>query len=573
MTENSLKATEDMPETGLFNVIGGALNDSKGKQVSNFYLLIRSEKTLQDEDREIGRDLMVDVHINGRIETVSITLGEFTRGGMMKKIYAQLGSEPILYGSEKDLRIAAQELSPQDPPNTIVYVSHGFSPDGSRYLSPGLEITTAGISKNAEACMSMGTYASRIAMIAPPSEPSLRMLGKHLVKDLLDLKDHATMYPLVGHLALAPFASLIQPLTGKQKPAMHLQGVSGGGKTFLANLLHRFFGNFDGRPLSWVSTDNSLEAEGYWLKDVLVVVDDFKAATSNLSKMIRIMQDHANSQGRGRLKPGGKTEDAKYIRGLLLSTGEDFVSNVESVFGRTIVLEVEPKQNQAAGRRCLACAGQYPMFMPGLIHHVISRPSWKEDFRREVDEMASLLQEELPSFSNAARIASNWALNAVGFTWFVDFLASVGALGREEHRDMLEEYDGIIKDQIQRHAEKVLSADPIKVFFEMLGQRLATGAVSVDGLTGNGSGKKIGKLSRDGSKVGLLPDETIKAIRSLGGKPPFTRDSLKAALLREGILEKNGDRVANQMRFAGERVQAWQFRTEDFQTRCGIEEQ
>lgn len=71
------------------------------------------------------------------------------------------------------------------------------------------------------------------------------------------------MYPLMGHIALAPFTSVTKDLFGKGKAALH--GVHRiGGKTFLGILAMNFFGDFDDRFVSWSSTANAIESEGWF---------------------------------------------------------------------------------------------------------------------------------------------------------------------------------------------------------------------------------------------------------------------------------------------------------------------
>ena len=142
---------------------------------------------------------------------------------------------------------------------------------------------------------------------------------------------------------------------------MHLQGPSGGGKTFLGNLAASFYGVFDDRPLPWTSTANAIESEGFLFRDALMFIDDFKTAIVDSNKIIRIIQNSSNSQGRARLSSGAgyRLTPMRGVRGLILSTGEDFISDVESVVGRTLLINVEPDQNLEAGAICWRRRSEY----------------------------------------------------------------------------------------------------------------------------------------------------------------------------------------------------------------------
>ena len=88
----------------------------------------------------------------------------------------------------------------------------------------------------------------------------------------------------------------------------------------------------------------------------------------------------------------------------------------KSVSGRTILLEVDPEQNSAAGMSCMNRRNEYRMFLPALIEWLISDPTWKETFKRFIDERTEVFHKKASGISNGLRIVSNWALNALGFS-------------------------------------------------------------------------------------------------------------------------------------------------------------
>jgi len=170
-----------------------------------------------------------------------------------------------------------------------------------------------------------------------------------------------------------------------KKPALHLEGPSGGGKTMLASLAMSLFGDFQDHFMAWTSTANAIEREGYFFRDSLFLIDDLKASVVAPETVIRTLQNYVDGHGRARLKSNTNMQKQFHIRGLLLSTGEDFVDNIESITGRTIVINVEPEKNTEAGRRCLENRHLYRSFMPELIQTVISDPAWKSNFKAQVN--------------------------------------------------------------------------------------------------------------------------------------------------------------------------------------------
>ena len=575
--ENVPVTTYKTDENGLYKK-----TDTGNVRITNFHLEICSEKIKVDEGVTIERYLDLTLYTNGQRIDLLVSVDDFSNGNLMNRIYDVAGSIPILYGSVKDLRIGTQELSPKNIPTKIISTSTGHTPEGN-FLYPGMLITPEGINTEPDIEVDLtGGNLSRNIGFLNYHRPKIPNLAKHLLDDFLALKNHVTMYPLIGHIVLSPFCSWIASESGKQKPALHLSGPSGGGKTFLASLAASFTGQFEGNVLSWTSTANSIEMEGHNFRDTLFVVDDYKAGIVEQSKITRVIQNHANNHGRSRLNSKSELMKAPYIRGLLLSTGEDFISGVESVSGRTILLEVDPEQNSAVGMSCMNRRNEYRMFLPALIEWVISDPTWKETFKRFIDERTEVFHKKASGISNGLRIASNWALNALGFDLFIRFIRVVGIVDEANRKVLLAEYYKIVLNHLAEHALKLQSQNPVEAFFSIIGQKIATGAVVISDLMDitavRSSGKLIGKVKTTSNLVCIFPDIAIEHIvrhyRAIGQKASFTKDTLKDALVREGLIVRPATgRVTTQVRLSGDRLQAWQFNTDEFKRRCGLTEE
>ena len=552
-----------------------------GKEIplANFDLEIVAQNVRMDEGSIVRRDFQVNLHLNGETVPLVIPSEDFCCHQLVNRILEHAGSDAIIYGNHKDLRIAAQELSPSPAPIKTITTSMGFNEQGA-YLAPGMIISAReiNVSPEIDVDLSEGNFSRNLKFL-PPTLDVLKDLVRHLHNEFLELKAHSVTYPLIGHIVLAAIASQIGRI-GKQKPVMHLQGPSGGGKTFLGNLAASFYGAFDDRPLPWTSTANAIESEGFLFRDALMFIDDFKTAIVNPKKVIRIIQNSANSQGRARLSSGGgyKLIPMRGVRGLILSTGEDFISDVESVIGRTLLVNVEPDQNMEAGAACWRRRGEYRMLIPGLLQWMLSQNDWLGDFENRVVERIENLREAVANLSNGTRVASNWALNAFGFELFIRFSLDLGVIDDQRSQDLLNEYQKMIADHITDHADRLMLQDPVEVFFQVLSQKLATNAVRVKDLPDQDRGRLIGKMRDNGNIVCLFPDPTLEVIyghfRSVGQRLPFAKETLRDALDREGLIIRSGPgRVTHQVRMDGSRLQAWQFDANNFKTRCGFNEE
>jgi hypothetical protein len=259
----------------------------------------------------------------------------------------------------------------------------------------------------------------------------------------------------------------------------------------------------------------------------------------------------------------------------LLSTGEDFVSDVESITGRTILLRVEPEKNLQSGARCWENRSVYSMFLPGLIQMVISKADWKSICRQSADEKIQALSSETLGLSNGLRIASNWALNWLGFELFLAYLVRLKVIDDVKSAQMAAEYEEVVRRHLQTQAREMQSESPVSIMFRILGQKLAAGTISISGLGGSSSdrGKVVGVAKDSENLVQVYPDIMFEALAShfkaVGQKLPFAKNALRDALAQEGLIEKaSNGRWTRQVRSTAGRRQVWEFEAGQFQARC-----
>ena len=255
--------------------------------IANFSLEIKSQKLMVDEGNTNGRLLELEINLNGEKSSFFMPAEDFLSSKLATRILEAAGPQAVIYGQLKDLRIAAQ-LSSKDPlPQSSVTTSIGLNPEGN-YLSNGILITPVGIESppNFEVGLSESSFAHRLRFLSP-GKGKMQDLAKHILNDFIKLKNEQVMFPLIGHICLAPFTSAITNITGKKKTAMHLQGPSGSGKTFLGILSMCFFGSFEDRFISWASTPNAIEAEGFYFRDSLYLIDDYKTCMAEPQTVIR----------------------------------------------------------------------------------------------------------------------------------------------------------------------------------------------------------------------------------------------------------------------------------------------
>jgi hypothetical protein len=350
-------------------------NDSKLARIANYQAQIISDKLRIGEGGIQDRTLVLKINLGAAQTLLSVTSGEFFSEKLPRRILEAAGPTAITCRSSKDLRHAIQQFSTGPSEHKMVTGDIGFTGDGC-YLAKGMLITPSGITLNPQTEIDLNTGQARNLKFESPDESTLKRLGEHILTDFLALKPHAVMCPLIGHICIAPFSSRIYEITGKNKPVLHLIGPSGAGKTFLGILAMAFYGSFYDGVVSWSSTPNAIEAAGYLFKDSLFLVNDFKSSCTDQRAATRILQNYADGSGRSRMRPDSRVQNPSYIRGLLLSTGEDCLRGIKSVLARSILLRVPPEKNLQLGEKCRNSKAAYPMFLPGLIQSVILDANW-----------------------------------------------------------------------------------------------------------------------------------------------------------------------------------------------------
>lgn len=542
--------------------------------IANFDLTIQKQIVVEDsgEIRERRLELAIKMRDDNREIPFTIPCDQFHTRRLQTKILEVAGPSAIIYGSVKELAIDAQEKSGKVP--EVIMQSQGLAPDGN-YFSEGMKITPSRIteSKDIHVDLGDGTFSRHLCFLA--SDPkNVKEIGKHIVADLLELKDHRVTFPFMGHVSLAPIASEI-PSFGKEKPILHLEGPSGGGKTFEASLGMSFHGDFGDHVPSWTSTPNSLEVEGYWFKDSLFLIDDLKPGFTPQESVVRILQGYSGERGRSRLNSNSTQRKTFFIRGLLVTTGEGFIGDIESVTGRTICLKVEPEKNVKAGERCKKFSGLYRSFTPGLIHSVISKADWKQRAKEFVDKKTSALSKKTRELSNGLRASSSWALNALGFEFFTTYLVELRVITQKKKEKMMMEHLEIARSHLSEQMEKLRGENPAAIFFRILAQKLKAGAISVEELEGMGSkGRSIGQVKDNA--VLIFPDIALEVLaghfHALEERMPFNRNSLRDALAQDGVLHQPKEgRWTKQVRDdKGTRHNAWKFELETFKKRIGM---
>lgn len=362
--------------------------------------------------------------------------------------------------------------------------------------------------------------------------------------------------------ALLPVLQRFFP-TAATRPAVHLVGTSGSGKSEIASLLSSFYGNFsrDTPPAQWGDTINTVETLGYPLADALFWVDDYKSIYADEKTFTRFLQSYSRGMGRGRLTRDAKVRQEKLCRGLILSTGETTIEAEMSVIARMLVLEIPPWEKRDPDGLALVHADGLRDHLPGFTAHFASwvakqleSGGLKEDiaqrFSQNVKEYKAKLATEIGRQSNNDRVVKNWAVLVTVYQTLWKFL------GEMDEEYLLPPWKDVIVDTVRTLRQERAS----EVFLDILGQLIAGGQAVIDDAMKNPREYPPGVTVvgyKDGGFVYLLPEIAHREVNRV--QPlRFTVTAIGMQLREDGLLIPSPNTLSTQKRVRGGRVRFWQ---------------
>jgi len=354
------------------------------------------------------------------------------------------------------------------------------------------------------------------------------------------------------------------------KPALHLVGTTGSGKSEIAALMTSFYGSFtrDTPPGQWGDTVNTVEALGYTLADALYWVDDFKTIYADERTFTRFLQSYSRGMGRGRLTREVKLRQERPCRGLLLSTGETTIEGEASILSRMLVLEIPPWERRDPGganlRQAEALRRHLPAFTAAFVQWIAGQadagtfiPDLAERYESNSAGYRDKLHATLGRQANTGRMIGNWAV-----------LVTVYQL----LRDFLSEHDADItlplwQDAIVETVQAVQQERAGLVFLGKLTQLIASGRVMFANNMQHPEEARPGVTIIgyvDEVHVLLLPDIAFQEVAH-GGAMKFSATDIGKQLREDGWLIPGATNLTVQRRVRGLPTRFWQLKA-DFLT-------
>jgi len=371
------------------------------------------------------------------------------------------------------------------------------------------------------------------------------------------------------HMAGALTAFALLPLVQRffppaaMRPALHLVGTTGSGKSEIAALMTSFYGHFtrDTPPAQWGDTVNTVEVLGYALADGLFWVDDWKPCYSDERTFTRFLHAYSRGMGRGRLTKDSKVRQDRPCRGLLLSTGETTIEGEASILARMLVLEIPPWEKRDPGGKKLAQAEILRSMLPGFTAHFAQwiavqvetgtlQKLLAREYEVSVKGYRDKLTAQLGRQANTGRVIGNWATLITVYRLLRQFL---------EERDADDTLPAW-QDSIVETAKAVQEERAGQVFIDTLGQLLASGDVRLVDLDSDEEVKPGTPIIgyQDRQHLYLLPEISLREVKPTQSLN-FTTKSIGDQLRDDGWLlpSVNDGRLTMQKRLRGNRAWVW----------------
>jgi hypothetical protein len=384
----------------------------------------------------------------------------------------------------------------------------------------------------------------------------------------------ANLAPTLIAFTLLPLIQRFLP-AATAKPAVHLSGTTGSGKSEIAAVMASFYGDFarDSPPAQWGDTVNTVEALGYSLADALYWVDDYKTIYADTRTFSRLMQSYSRTMGRGRLTREAKLRQDRPCRGHLLSTGETTLEGEASVLSRMLVLDIAPWKARDPGGLALKQAEALHQHLPGFTVQFIqwlARQADDKGFARRLadklvtntDAYETYLNTTLGSLAHTGRMERNWGLLLTVYQLLGDFLAERGAA------DVLPTWQDAILETV-RLVQQERAGD---AFIQALDQLLASGEADITASRHPVEPKPGVTIVgyEDEHFVYLLPEIAYREVMRIHPLK-FSTAAIGSQLKEDGwLLPGSSDsHLTMQIRVRGRRVRVWRLKAELFRGENG----
>lgn len=409
------------------------------------------------------------------------------------------------------------------------------------YCMPSCVVDKDGVRENKESPVHLvGKEHSSKLDFKKPNKEELHRVLLHIRDEFLECWPRRWTTMTLSHTFLA---CLLEPLEISVHPTFFLEGLSGTGKTQLSHMVQYFYGQFP-KLLNMTTSANGAASNLYDFKDAMLVLDDFKGlGPTEIQNIKKVIQYGYDANESSKLKRDGSYRKSKGNRGILMATGEHFVTSEASVVARTILVEVEKRDTRPTNEiyhRCMKMRKHYSIVTPYFIHSVLQQDA--EVIGDEMIKLQTEIQDLIATRQNAPRIANNLAINHMIWRLFVKFLGEQGMLSEIGMADYIKEHRGYITDLAYQMASRCEDEQASQVFLRVLRQLVSSGEATIQGWNSDNGAFKASRptigFRHDNGNIVLYPDITFATVMNSSKHSPIsaTLRSIGEQFKEDGVL-------------------------------------
>ena len=441
--------------------------------LGNFYVIADSE-TVRDNGADVERVFTLRAVCGKHVlPAANISAQDFQSMNFLSKTWG-LSLRPAI--GQNILSYYRDSISAQaeQAHNEYIYTHTGWRKVGGKWLF-------------LHAGGAIGGEDVRVELDGKLNRYSLPTEGEHAAAlDVFRLAPAEIIYTLIGLAFLSPLNEFFRQAGCEPSFVLYLLGITGAMKSTLAAAALSFFGAFDNKslPSSFKDTANSLEKQGFLLKDVLTVVDDYhptgsrQEATKMAANAQAVARMYGDRTARNRMNADGTLRGGYVPRGNVIVTGEDLPNIGQSGTARNLVVEVKKGdvntevlttvQNNGG-----ALAGCMRSYIQWLIPQANNLPGSLK--RRFVQLRLKASQDD-----RHGRIAETVAHLQIGMEMFMRFLVESGAMDKAKADRTNDKSWETLLILAEKQNERLEHDKPSFMFINALQEMLATSQVIVD---------------------------------------------------------------------------------------------
>ena len=529
------------------------------RQISNVILESEPDIILDAGDGSVERIVCIKASMAFKTAILRMTTNEYADDKRLyTKIVDELGTnvwiEPktVAFLRESCNLLSNSHLHPTDKSEEYIYTHTGWHDD--RYLAPNGYIDKEGWHEYTEDRVELPenpSYMAKYRLDEPPAD--LTFVRDIIRNHLLQVFEYNITLPYFAHVfwsVIANFVPSIMPY------CLWVVGQTGYNKTTYSGLMASFFGSFKEKDFeTFRSTKNAIEKNGYHIKDMMYVVDDYKGVDIKNVDLVNLIQSYGDRHGRSRLTTDIQARKTFLIRGNMVATAEDVPTGEASVISRILLLKITQPGHSDNITMARKYAYMYPGVMSKFIHFLLNKNIRPEEYEDKLAERRKKYR------ATHGRVSESLAANSIAWDLVAEFL---------DLHDLTPQYEAAINNILATMNLTTRQEQAGYLFIEAISDLIDSGKCYLqgteEGLTTNHNDMATKLGWRTPKSVYILGSLALAEANNFRTKVTgtainYTRNTIYDQLLATGALIPDGKGRPNKViKMDGQSVRVLEFK-------------